>query len=302
MIVSLQAALIDHHNAHRTKALSEMMAFSGLAGIITPLLVGGFESAGIGWRAMPIIGLGIITLLLIVYRNDPIPEIKAPKAAAAKRSLPAIYWVYWSVMFLGIAVGWCVGFWSAEFLHKEVGLDTELAATLMSVYFTATVIGRLATSRLALRFEPETLLMGWVLISLTGFTIFWLAPVAGLNITGLFIAGLGMGNTVALVVSASTQAIPDQVDAINARGALAGGLAILILPQTVGSVADMVGIKNAFSIVFVFLVMMVGVIAFTNWLVRQRADAQTERASEDQPFSESDERIKTAADAQHAAV
>jgi MFS family permease len=294
MIVSLQAALIDHHDKNRTKALAEMMAVSSLAAIITPLLVGGFESTGIGWRAMPIIGIVIVAVLLILYRNDPIPKIKA-SPNAAKRALPRLYWVYWSVMFLGIATGWCIGFWSAEFLRQEVGLETELAATLMSVYFAASAIGRFITSSIALRFEAEKLLMGWVLFSLTGFTIFWLAPVAWLNITGLFIAGLGTGNTVALVISAATQAIPDQVDAINARGALAGGFAILILPQTVGSAADVIGIKSAFGIVFVFLVMMVGAVGFINWLVSQRAKALVGESSENV-------HTEAAADTQHTPV
>lgn len=270
MVVTLQAALVDNHEAHRTIALSEMMAFAGVAGVVTPLMVGGFEEINITWRIVP--GLGILLAVLVAVRfwSLPIPKAKVTKATANKRSLPAVFWLYWLVMFLGIAAGWCMGFWSAEFLHQEVELTTELAAALVSVYYGASVVGRLITGRLSLHYRAERILIGWVAVALIGFPLFWLSPVPLLNVAGLFLSGLSMGNTVALVISAATQAVPNQTDAVNARTALGGGLAILIMPQMLGALADLTGIKTAFGIVMLLLIGMVVMTALVDRLSSRR--------------------------------
>jgi hypothetical protein len=107
-------------------------------------------------------------------------------------------------------------------------------------------------------------------VSLIGFPIFWLATVPLLNVVGLFLSGFGMGNTVALVLSAATEAIPNQSDAVNARSALGGGLAILLMPQALGSMADVTGIKTAFGIVLILLISMFVLASVVNQLASRR--------------------------------
>ena len=269
MVITTQSALVDQHPQHRTAVLVEYGAMGGAMATFAPILIGNLERAGIGWRAALWLALGAGVLLALWSRRQP-PIRSAPKQKSAdRRPLPPVFWVYWLVLFLGIASSWCISFWGAEFLDKEVGLETELASTMISVMLAATVIGRLITSRLSRRFSAERLLLGGVTLALAGFPLFWLAPVAPLNIIGLFISGLGVGTFVGLVLAATMIAIPDQVDAISARTATGGGLAILIMPQTLGTLADMVGIKTAFSLVLVTLLLMLGVLIALNRTLSQ---------------------------------
>jgi MFS family permease len=272
MIIPTQSALVDQHPHHRTAVLVELGAMGGAMATLAPLLIGNLERIGIGWRAALWLALAA-GLLLAAWstRQPPIRSVSKQKLTDRK-PLPPIFWVYWLVLFLGIATSWCISFWGADFLDKEVGLETELAATLMSVMFAATVIGRLAVSQLSRRFSAERLLLGGVILALAGFPLFWLAPVAPLNIVGLFISGLGVGTFIGLTLAAAMIAIPDQVDAISARTATGGGLAILIMPQTLGTLADVVGIKNAFGLILVTLLLMLAVLIVLNQ--RQSQPAQ----------------------------
>ena len=62
----------------------------------------------------------------------------------------------------------------------------------------------------------------------------------------------------------------DQADAASARIALAGGLAILSAPLTLGWVADQLNIHKAYGVVGVLLVAAVTVAWLTNRLVALR--------------------------------
>jgi len=177
------------------------------------------------------------------------------------------------VVFLGVSVEWCIIFWGADFLETHVGLPKVDASTLMSVFFVAMVIGRITGSRLSRSVSIRTLHPIAVAIALAGFFPFWLAPAAPINIAGLFLAGLGIANLFPLTLSAaSSSVLPHQADAASSRITLSAGMAILITPQILGSLADQIGIKNAYGVAAVFLVVAAGAILLASRLaLRQGA-------------------------------
>jgi fucose permease len=175
-------------------------------------------------------------------------------------------------VFLSVSVEWCVVFWGADFLDNTVGLSKEDASTLMSVFFAAMVIGRVSGSRLSRALPIGPLLLGAALVAVTGFFPFWLAPLAALNIAGLFLAGLGIANLFPLTLSTASGAVPPrQVNAASSRITLAAGLAILITPQVLGSLADQIGIRSAFAVAAAFLLVATGAIWVANRLAKPRA-------------------------------
>jgi fucose permease len=175
-------------------------------------------------------------------------------------------------VFLGVSIEWCIAFWGADFLRNTVGLSRVNASTIMSVFFLAMVIGRAVGSRLTRSVPLETLLPLAVGIAMIGFVPFWLAPLPLLNITGLFIAGLGVANLFPLTLSAaSSSVLPHQTDVASSRITLAAGTAILVTPQVLGSLADQVGIQNAFGIGAICLIVIMSAVLVTRRMVRPRA-------------------------------
>jgi fucose permease len=87
-----------------------------------------------------------------------------------------------------------------------------------------------------------------------GFLVFWLARSPILNLTGLFIAGLGVANLFPLAMSIAVGTAPRQSNLASARVFLGTGTAILCAPLFLGWIADRVSIQNAYGMVMGFLV------------------------------------------------
>ncbi|MCC7448624.1 MAG: MFS transporter [Anaerolineae bacterium] len=264
MLVMIQAALADRHGNKRTIALTEANIGASLGASLIPLLIGFGQNTGLGWRIGLYAAAAALGLLALRYWHTAVPE--APdyhKTEAMQQGpLPPLFWVYWGIVVFSTSIEWCTIFWGADFLEKVVGLNKIDAASLVSVFFIASVTGRLVGSRLTRILPGSTLLMLASGITLVGFLCFWLAPVALLNIVGMFITGFGVSNLYPLTLSAATSLVPQRSNIASARMSMGSGTAILIAPQLLGWAADHIGIYNAYGIVTVMLV-MTAVMAFT---------------------------------------
>jgi MFS family permease len=136
----------------------------------------------------------------------------------------------------------------------------------MSLFFVAMVIGRAVGSRITRRSEVSHLLVRVLGLATCGFLVFWLSPVLPLTIVGLFIAGLGVANLYPFFLSTVVTVAADRSAVASARISLGVGLALLIMPQALGSVADQIGLQKAYSIAGVLLLLAIGVTMFANRL------------------------------------
>jgi len=276
LMITIQAALSDRHGPRRAVALTEANIAASLSAGLAPVCVGNLQRVGIGWRGALL--LGVLAWAALTWRGwrTVLPAQRAALSPAQRTDstarLPTLFWAYWLVVFLSVSVEWSTIFWGADFLETSVGLRKVDAATLMSVFFGAILLGRILGSRLARRLPLSTLLPGAILLALGGFLPFWLAPAAPLNVGGLFVAGLGIANLFPLTLAAASGSVaPHQADAASSRITLSAGLAILITPQVLGTLADHTGIKAAYAVAAVFLAVATGAIVAANRLARRGA-------------------------------
>lgn len=271
LMVMVQATLSDRHRQQRAIALTESNIGASISAGLAPLLVGNLQRIGIGWRGALFLGVVCWGWLVLRFRSEMIPrniEESSSEPRISSPKLPPIFWAYWLVVFLGVSVEWSIVFWGADFLDNTVGLSRVDASTIMSVFFLAMVIGRITGSRLTRSAHTGPLLLIAVGLAAAGFLPFWLGPVAAVNIAGLFVAGLGVANIFPLTLSAASSVVaPPQADAASGRIALAAGLAILITPQVLGTLADQTGIQTAFGIIAAFLLVVAGAVVYANRLV-----------------------------------
>lgn len=268
LLVTIQAMLSDQHGAQRTIALTEANIASSIVAVSVPLCISWFQSTGWGWRGAMVIPILCYALLVAVFGRQPLPRSSndaLPGNGRAAR-LPGLFWLYWVVIFLGVAIEWCITLWGADFLINETGLSQIGAATTMSLFFLAAVIGRVVSSRLA-RIWPGRLLL-WLALAATtvGFPLFWLAASPVLSIIGLFVAGLGVANFYPLTLALALSVAPAQSDAASARISLGTGSAILSMPLLLGWIADQVSIQQAYGIVVVLLALaMTSMVVAGRW-------------------------------------
>ncbi|MGE3799150.1 MAG: sugar MFS transporter [Thermomicrobiales bacterium] len=249
-LVSNQAILADEHPTSRTVALSESNVVASAAAILAPLAVGGFARFGPSWEVALLIGVPALLLLAWRFWSAPIPQA-APRDRSNRSDerLPRLFWMLWGVLFLSLSVEWCMAYWGADFLHDEVGLEKATASTMMSVFFVAMITGRMAGSRLARRMASTRLLMLSFAIALVGFPLFWLGTQSWINVTGLFLTGLGVANFYPLTVSSALAVLPASVDRALTRLQISAGSALLLMPLIVGIVSDSVGIKTGLGVI-----------------------------------------------------
>jgi len=264
LLVMIQATLSDKYGSLRSIALTESNVAASIAAVLVPIVIGFGEGTGIGWRIALWLAIAVLIVVTLAFRGQSIPAA-APTAVRAQqptRPLPSSFWIYWLVIFFSVSIEWCLGFWGADFLENGVGLERVTASTLVSVFFGAMVVGRILGSRLTRSMNSVTLLIGAAVIVTLGFPIFWLAQTPLLNVAGLFITGVGIANLYPLTLSVTTSLDPENSNKASARSSMGAGLAVLIMPQVLGWVADQIEISGAFGITALLALIVLGLTLF----------------------------------------
>jgi len=256
ILIIVPAALSDQHDELKAVALSEANVIASLFATGAPLLVGWFAQWLGQWR----FALGMMALvpvfMFLGLRNDNAPATGSVKDTSTRssKSLPRLFWVYWVAIFLGVAVEFCMVFWSADYLEQVLGIRKAGAAQAVSLFLAAMILGRLIGSRLVQRFSTHSVVSTSMLIAGLGFLLFWRTETVLLGLSGLFLTGLGVANLYPLLLSLAIGAANGNTDQAGARATLASGTAILALPLALGRFADALGIRLAFGVVLVLLV------------------------------------------------
>ncbi len=265
LIVIIQATLSDKYGHQRATALTESNITASFLALFAPLMVGLGQAIGLGWETALFAGIMLFALLILRWNNLSIPQPTSANHSNehADADLPRQFSVFLIIIFLGVSIEWCVIFWGASFLEDVIGLSEVVASSTMTIFFIAMVIGRFVGSRLTRRYASDYLVLGAIVLVILGFPLFWLAEHVWLNVLGLFVAGLGIANLFPLTLSSASNLAPNLADRASARILLSAGLAILVTPQVLGTVADSIGLFNAYGIVAIFSVIIVILLVMT---------------------------------------
>jgi fucose permease len=135
-----------------------------------------------------------------------------------------------------------------------LGLAKANAAQAVSLFLAAMIVGRVLGSRLVQRFSTRAVVSISIIVAGIGFLLFWRTETPWIGLSGLFLTGLGVANLYPLLLSLAITAADGNTVQAGARATLASGTAILALPLLLGSFADSVGIRLAYSVVLLLLV------------------------------------------------
>ena len=256
ILAIVPAALSDQHGELRAVALSEANVIASLFATAAPLMVGWFARSVGNWR----FPLGIMAfspfLLFLCFGKDSASQTRETpeELGESSRSLPALFWLYWVAIVLGVSAEFCMIFWSANYLEQVLGWLKADAAQAVSVFLAAMIVGRIVGSRLVQRFSTRSVVTISILIAGIGFLVFWRTTNVFLVVGGLFITGLGIASLYPLLLSLAIGAAGGNTVQAGARATLASGTAILTLPLVLGRLADSVGIRSAYGVVLLLLI------------------------------------------------
>lgn len=254
-IVTNTAGLADLHGSSRATAFAESNVAASAASILSPLAVGLFAGFGPGYWAAIMLLAAMLVPTWLWGRSIPLPEPEARVGARpASGPFPLEFRLLTALSFLGAALEWCVAYWCTEFLKTEVGMPAARAATAMTVFPVAMLLGRFVGARLTRSIPPSRILVGAVVVTAIGFPIFWLPTNPPVNVFGLFVTGLGIANLYPMLLAAATASVPDRPVEVASRLVFAGASAMLLLPPLLGMMAGAIGLRNAYWMVAILLV------------------------------------------------
>ena len=247
--IVVMSQLSTHHQTNRAVALVEANVLAAIGVFLGPLCIGLMAEHHFGWQS--VLGLPLITLMLInalfstekKYQTQPLAELDTSSKSGMRLPLTAI--LVLSMILLGVATEWGIGFWGALFLESQLEMNTGKAVTSMSLFFGGTVFGRLMVSRLLLSYPLRTILV--VLIVLGGLSIVVLAESTNRELTfgALFIGGACMGNFFPLILALANEAAPSRSTDVSRGATFAVGAALLTVPYAIGNIGEQAGLQTA---------------------------------------------------------
>jgi fucose permease len=260
-VVGAHGSLADEHGQRRAIALAEAGAAGSFGALSVPLVVAAGETTGLGWRLAPAVGIAVGGLLAWRIRASGLREPLAGHDRDGAGSLPARGRVALMLVFSVVCAEWSVAFWGATFADDQVGLSAEAAVALSSAFFAAMLAGRLVVSVIARRLPAERLLAGALLLALIGFPLLWRAESALTAGAGLVLVGLGIASLFPLAAAVTIAVTPGRTTLATGRAFAAASAAVLSGPLILGQVADAHGLRFAFGLVPLFLVLAAAALA-----------------------------------------
>jgi MFS family permease len=252
LLVTIQAALADHHGNLRTVALAEANVAASIAYVALIGVLSLTAALHLGWRAALLASLAVPAL--VWWRHRELRIDAPPPSRVMEGRLPGVFWIAAGVLFCTTAAEWGVTAWGAAFVEAAAEISPDTAVALMAGYFGGVLVGRVLGSRLARRYDPARLLAVALAVAAGGFVVLWASTAPALLLMGLLLLGIGLGNLFPMGISLAVALAPAQAALASGRAVAVTSFAILLVPLTVGTLADVTSLKIALTVVPVLLV------------------------------------------------
>jgi MFS family permease len=251
LLVTIQAALTDHHNERSAVALAEANVAASIAYVVLIGVLSLTAALHAGWRVA--LMASVVVPLLAWWPNRRLAIDAPPLPRVAQGRLPGVFWIAAAMLFCTTAAEWCITAWGATFVEDTASASTDTAVALMAGYFGGVLAGRLLGSRLARRHDPARLLALALAVTAAGFAVLWPSTGPVQALVGLSLLGIGLGNLFPMGMSVTVALAPGRAVLASGRAVGVTSFAVLLAPLTVGTLADATSLRAALGVVPVVL-------------------------------------------------
>jgi len=260
---SANTLVADLHPTQKTRsaALNRLGVFYGIGALFVPLALGLLlDRASLG----AILLAGAVLCLAAGAHNAlaALPPAKHDRRPAARALLPllreSVVRRYALLLFFQAGNEFIAGGFVAAFLVRELDFSIRDAAWVLSGYWAALMLSRVAIGRLALRIDGPRLIALSALAAAAGTALFALATgkaAAVLAVAWIGAALAGIFPTALGVVAARHPGETGTVIGVLLTAALAGGM---LLPWLTGVVGEAHGLRPALLVVAVQFLAIAG--------------------------------------------
>jgi predicted MFS family arabinose efflux permease len=214
------------------------------------LAAGALRSAGAGAElVLVLIGAAVVITAALLVRAPAAGGGRA-SARASLRHLPRLLLVLGGLCALGFFVENAWQSWGAVHLESDLDASPALGALAPALFAGAAALSRVGSHAVGGRVRELTLLRGGALLGAAGTLLGALAPVAGLALVGIVIAGAGISICAPVLFSLAGRGADEAV-----RGAAVSivttiaYLGFLVGPAAVGLLADATALETSLAAV-----------------------------------------------------
>lgn len=266
-IVQSTAAFLSTHHGHKAPAaISELHGVAAGIGLLSPVLIGLFVTVGFSWRLALVVG-AVAAGAVEIFRGRNLNSYGIPKITEANNShhdiagkLPREFWWACTAMICTSAVEYAMLLWSSDYLRTSGGFAKGASAIALGCIVGAMAVGRLLGSALSRKWNAEKMYSTSLLLALVGFLAFWSSTNSVLLVCALTVTGLGIALHFPFGIERAIKVSAGRPDKATARIAIATALSSGIAPFSIGILADQIGVRNAFLVVPVALVVAIIVV------------------------------------------
>ena len=241
--------LTEHHGALGANAIGEQNGIGVTAGLLAPMALGVFVSAGLNWRFALMLGPVLFLLARTLRGPSAALDIGLEDRSIAGGRLPAAYWWAWGTLTLCIGVEFSFVMWAGDVLRDQSEASVSLAAASLTAVAGGMAAGRFLIGTLLRRISIEHVFVASLLLPLVMWLPMWLSHSSTVILLAMVSIGFGLGFHYPLCFARMLAASDGFTDRAAARSSLASGLAIGLAPLGLGALADHVGLHVAFTAV-----------------------------------------------------
>ncbi|MGW0036913.1 MFS transporter [Gordonia sp. NPDC003376] len=185
---------------------------------------------------------------------DPSRERAVAKTdpGASENARPALprraIWVVGVILMAAYMLDSAVSTWSTVYLTEAFDGVARLAPLGYALYQATTLISRLITDRLEMRWGVTRLAIAAIVIGPAGCIVIAAVPTFAGAVTGFAIAGVAVGMLVPVTFAAAGRILPARRDEVIARVNLFNYVGVILGAVTIGAIASGSGIGPAFLI------------------------------------------------------
>ena len=265
---------------YKARHMSFLHAFWGIGVTLSPMIMSFFLGEGGNWRngyrTIALIQTAILIFALCCLKkwealeHSALPAAEeASDAAGEKLRLRAMPGVVLSILSLGLycSMEFLLGTWGGSFLVNAYGLDPDVAARWVSLYYGGIMLGRLTSGFIGERLGDERLIRAGILFSLGGMLIL-LLPFGAWSYVGLLPIGFGFGPIFPSVL----HAVPFRFGrkfAADLTGFHMGGAYVLGFATQL--IVGFIATRTTFRIIPWVLLCYAGLLALVNALAAKKA-------------------------------
>ncbi|MBU2664264.1 MFS transporter [Actinoplanes bogorensis] len=241
--------------------MNRLFAAYTAAAIAAALLMSAFAAGGGGAS----VAVGLAALFAFTYvvaawpALEPARTLAAPTTTAATGTRPIIL-ICGAFVFTGFLADSAVSTWSSVYLNDSLAATAAVAPLGYAAYQGAVLLSRLTGDHLVPRVGRTAAVIGALLICAVGCGLVVAVPSIPVAIAGFALAGLGVGVLIPLAFSAAGEAAAGRSDEVIARVNLFNYGGALVGAVLIGALSEPIGLRLAFLIPVLALVLTVPVV------------------------------------------